>query len=87
LLTVSLLTPHARILFWLRVEGTSLINDALIASKASYANFFNVLRRLKLENLVLAEKDDVDSRVRRLSLNNETDLQDETVPPQKTPIL
>lgn len=67
---ISILTPDARVLFWIALKGSTSVSDAMGVAKTSYASFFSVLKRLKQSKLIDSAKDETDSRVRRLYLNH-----------------
>ena len=70
---ISLLTAEGRVLFWLALNGPAPVSDALGISGASYGTFYTVVRRLKEANLISAEQDNADQRVRKLSVNQVLD--------------
>lgn len=66
---ISILTPDARVLFWVALNGSASVSDAMGVAMTSYASFFAVLKRLKASQLINSARDETDSRVRRLHLN------------------
>lgn len=65
---IRLLTPEARVLLHLRLEGSVPVTSALPMAGTSYRGFYAVIERLKKAGLVATVKDSDDQRVRRLSL-------------------
>jgi DNA-binding MarR family transcriptional regulator len=65
---IRLLTPEARVLLHLRLEGAVPVTSALPIAGTSYRGFYTVIERLKKAGLVATVKDPDDQRVRRLSL-------------------
>jgi len=65
---IRLLTPEARVLLHLRIEGSVPVTSALPIAGTSYRGFYTVIERLKKAGLVATVKDPDDQRVRRLSL-------------------
>ncbi len=65
---IRLLTPEARVLLHLRLEGSVPVTSALPIAGTSYRGFYTVIERLKKAGLVATVKDPDDQRVRRLSL-------------------
>jgi hypothetical protein len=66
--SIRLLTPEARVLLHLRLEGSVPVTSALPIAGTSYRGFYAVIERLKAAGLVATVKDPDDHRVRRLSL-------------------
>jgi DNA-binding MarR family transcriptional regulator len=66
---IRLLTPEARVLLHLRLEGAVPVTSALPIAGTSYRGFYTVIDRLKKAGLVGTVKDPDDQRVRRLSLD------------------
>ena len=66
---VRLLTPEARVLINLRLNGTMTVTEAMQMAGVSYRGFYTVLERLKQAGLVGQSKDEGDQRVRQLSLD------------------
>jgi DNA-binding MarR family transcriptional regulator len=65
---IRLLTPEARVLLHLRLEGAVPVTSALPIAGTSYRGFYTVIDRLKKAGLVATVKDPDDQRVRRLKL-------------------
>ena len=66
---VRLLTPEARVLINLKLNGTMTVTTAMQMAGVSYRGFYAVLERLKQAGLVGQAKDEEDQRVRKLSLD------------------
>jgi DNA-binding MarR family transcriptional regulator len=66
---IRLLTPEARVLLHLRLEGSVPVTSALPIAGTSYRGFYTVIERLKKAGLVATVKDPDDQRIRRLSLD------------------
>ena len=66
---VRLLTPEARVLFFLTVAGSEPVTSVMQMAGTSYRGFYGVIERLKQAGLVSTSKDKQDQRVRRLSLH------------------
>ena len=68
---IGILTPEARILFWISCHGPTPVSEIMAATGASYRGFFTVLRRLKDASMVSAAADAKDHRVRHLSIKQD----------------
>jgi DNA-binding MarR family transcriptional regulator len=66
---IRLLTPEARVLIHLKLNGSVSVTTAMQVAGTSYRGFYAVLERLKQAGIVAAVKDDQDQRVRKLSLD------------------
>lgn len=66
---IRLLTPEARVLVHLKINGPVSVTGAMRISGSSYRGFYAVLERLKQAGLIAALKDDNDQRVRKLSID------------------
>lgn len=66
---VRLLTPEARVLINLKLNGSMSVTEAMKLAGVSYRGFYAVLERLKEAGLVGQVKDKQDQRVRQLSLD------------------
>lgn len=66
---IRMLTPEARILIHLKINGPVPVTTAMEVAGTSYRGFYSVLERLKQAELVAAVKDEQDQRVRRLNLD------------------
>jgi len=66
---IRILTPEARVLFFLKAAGAEPVTSVMKMSGTSYRGFYAVLERLKQAGLVAASKDDQDQRVRRLAVD------------------
>lgn len=66
---VRLLTPEARVLIHLKLNGTMTVSTAMEKAGVSYRGFYTVLERLKQAGLVGQAKDKEDQRVRQLRLD------------------
>lgn len=66
---VRILTPEARVLIHLKLQGTLSVTTAMQLAGVSYRGFYAVLERLKQAGLVSQAKDKGDQRVRNLSLD------------------
>ncbi len=66
---VRLLTPEARVLIHLKLNGPVPVTTAMNVAGTSYRGFYAVLERLKQAELVAAARDEHDQRVRRLDLD------------------
>lgn len=66
---VRLLTPEARVLMHLKLNGSLSMAAAIQVAGTSYRGFYAVLERLRQAGIVATVKDERDQRVRRLSLN------------------
>lgn len=66
---IRLLTPEARVLIHLKMNGPISVTAAMQVSGISYRGFYAVLERLKQAGLIATVKDDVDQRVRKLSID------------------
>ncbi|MEZ5744259.1 MAG: MarR family winged helix-turn-helix transcriptional regulator [Sphingomonadaceae bacterium] len=66
---IRLLTPEARVLIHLKLNGTMTVSTAMEKAGVSYRGFYTVLERLKQAGLVGQVKDKEDQRVRQLRLD------------------
>ena len=66
---IRLLTPEARILIHLKLNGSMSVTAAMQIAGVSYRGFYAVLERLKEAGLVGQAKDKQDLRVRKLRLD------------------
>jgi len=66
---IRLLTPEARVLIHLKLNGSVPVTTAMQVAGTSYRGFYAVLERLKQAGIVATVKDSQDQRVRRLSLD------------------
>lgn len=66
---VRLLTPEARVLIHLKLNGPVPVTTAMSVAGTSYRGFYAVLERLKQAELVAAARDERDQRVRQLDLD------------------
>lgn len=66
---IRLLTPEARLLIHLKLEGSFPVTEAMRVVGVSYRGFYAVLERLKRAGLVRQAKDAQDQRVRNLRLD------------------
>lgn len=66
---IRLLTPEARVLLYLRLEGSAPVSAAMRAARTSERGFYAVLERLRQAGLVATVRDSGDQRVRRISLS------------------
>ncbi len=71
---VRLLTPEARVLIHLKLDGSMSVTAAMQLAGVSYRGFYAVLERLKQAGLVGQVKDREDQRVQNLSLDPSTAL-------------
>jgi hypothetical protein len=66
---IRILTPEARVLIHLKLEGTLSVTTAMQLAGVSYRGFYAVLERLKQAGVVSQARDKGDQRVRNLSLD------------------
>jgi len=66
---VRMLTPEARVLIHLKLNGQMPVTEAMKLAGVSYRGFYAVLERLKQAGLVGQVKDKQDQRVRQLQLD------------------
>jgi DNA-binding transcriptional ArsR family regulator len=66
---LRLLTPEARVLFYLSGAGPVSVTEAMKVAGTSYRAFYTVLARLKDAGLVSTKKDAQDQRIRKLSVD------------------
>lgn len=66
---IRILTPEARVLIHLMLNGSMPVTAAMQLAGVSYRGFYAVLERLKQAGLVGQVKDDDDQRVRNLRLD------------------
>lgn len=66
---IRLLTPEARVLIHLKINGPTSVTTAMKVAGTSYRGFYAVLQRLKQAGIIAALKDDQDHRVRKLSID------------------
>ena len=66
---IRLLTPEARVLIHLKLNGSVPVSTAMKLAGTSYRGFYAVLERLKQAGLIAQAKDQNDQRVRNLRLD------------------
>jgi DNA-binding MarR family transcriptional regulator len=66
---IRILTPEARVLIQLRLNGPMSVTTAMELAGTSYRGFYAVLERLRQAGIISSVKDDQDQRVRRLSID------------------
>lgn len=66
---VRLLTPEARVLIFLKLNGPVSVTAAMQVAGTSYRGFYTVLERLKRAGIIATVKDEQDQRVRKLSID------------------
>lgn len=66
---IRLLTPEARVLIHLKLNGPVSVTTAMQVARTSYRGFYAVLERLKQAGVIATVKDDNDQRVRKLSID------------------
>ena len=66
---IRLLTPEARVLIHLRLNGPVSVTTAMGVAGTSYRGFYAVLERLKQAGIIATVKDPQDQRVRKLSID------------------
>ncbi|WP_156839712.1 hypothetical protein [Novosphingobium aquimarinum] len=66
---IRILTPEARVLIHLKLQGTLSVTTAMQLAGVSYRGFYAVLERLKQAGVVSQARDKGDQRVRNLSLD------------------
>jgi hypothetical protein len=66
---IRLLTPEARVLIHLKMEGTMSVTRAMQIAGISHRGFYAVLERLRQAGVVGTAKDEQDQRVRKLNLD------------------
>ena len=66
---IRLLTPEARVLIHLKLNGSVPVTTAMQVAGTSYRGFYAVLERLRQAGIIATVKDPEDQRVRRLSLD------------------
>ncbi len=66
---IRLLTPEARVLIHLKLNGSAPVTTAMQVAGTSYRGFYAVLDRLRQAGIIATVKDTEDQRVRRLSLD------------------
>lgn len=66
---IRLLTPEARVLIHLKLNGPVSVTTAMQVAGTSYRGFYAVLERLRQAGIIATDKDEQDQRVRRLSLH------------------
>lgn len=76
---IRLLTPEARVLIHLKLNGPVSVTTAMQVAGTSHRGFYGVLERLRQAGVVATVKDDQDQRVRKLSLDPSAPI--ETVKP------
>jgi DNA-binding MarR family transcriptional regulator len=67
---IRLLTPEARVLIHLKLNGPVSVTTAMQVAGTSYRGFYAVLERLRQAGIIATVKDEQDQRVRRLSLDS-----------------
>lgn len=76
---IRILTPEARVLIHLKLQGTLSVTTAMQLAGVSYRGFYAVLERLKQAGLVSQAVDKGDQRVRNLSLDPSVPLTPDNV--------
>ncbi len=71
---IRMLTPEARVLINLKLNGAMPVTAAMQLAGVSYRGFYAVLERLKQAGLVGQARDKEDQRVRNLSIGPSTPL-------------
>lgn len=71
---IRILTPEARVLINLKLNGQMNVTAAMELAGVSYRGFYAVLERLKQAGLVDQVKDRDDQRVRNLQLDPSTPI-------------
>lgn len=71
---IRMLTPEARVLINLKLNGPMSVTAAMELAGVSYRGFYAVLDRLKQAGLVDQVKDQEDQRVRNLQLDPTTPI-------------
>jgi DNA-binding MarR family transcriptional regulator len=66
---IRILTPEARVLIQLRLNGPMSVTTAMEQAGTSYRGFYAVLERLRQAGIISTVKDDQDQRVRKLSID------------------
>jgi DNA-binding MarR family transcriptional regulator len=66
---IRILTPEARVLFFLKMAGAESVTSVMQMAGTSYRGFYAVIERLKQAGLVATTKDEQDQRVRRLAID------------------
>jgi DNA-binding MarR family transcriptional regulator len=66
---IRLLTPEARVLLHLKLNGPVSVTAAMQMAGTSYRGFYAVLERLKQAGIISTVKDQQDQRVRKLSID------------------
>lgn len=66
---IRILTPEARVLFFLKAAGAEPVTSVMQMAGTSYRGFYAVIERLKQAGLVATSKDAQDQRVRRLAID------------------
>lgn len=66
---IRLLTPEARVLIYLKLNGPVSVTAAMQVAGISYRGFYAVLERLKQAGIIAMVKDQQDQRVRKLSID------------------
>lgn len=66
---IRLLTPEARVLIHLKLNGPVSVTAAMQMAGTSYRGFYAVLERLKQAGIIATDKDQQDQRVRKLSID------------------
>jgi hypothetical protein len=72
-LRTAALRPDARLLFYIMINRSVSIKQAMLDSSLSYRAFYTMLDRLKGDALLDVKNDDGDRRVRRLVLGPQFD--------------
>jgi hypothetical protein len=66
---IRLLTPEARVLIHLKLNGPVSVTTAMQMAGTSYRGFYAVLERLRQAGIIATVKDKQDQRVRKLSID------------------
>lgn len=66
---IRLLTPEARVLIHLKLNGPVSVTTAMQVAGTSHRGFYAVLERLKQAGVIATVKDGHDQRVRKLSID------------------
>lgn len=66
---IRLLTPEARVLIHLKLNGPVSVTTAMQVAGTSSRGFYAVLERLRQAGIVATVKDEQDQRVRKLSID------------------
>jgi DNA-binding MarR family transcriptional regulator len=72
---IRLLTPEARVLIHLKLNGPMPVTSAMQVAGTSHRGFYTVLDRLRQAGAVGTVRDEQDQRVRRLNLDSSSPIQ------------